>query len=116
MSFINDDGPVRYMACRWCQKQTLVETLSMYGARCFECFETYCNPAGDSQRYIKPDPAKLRRYFTKLANGIREAQRNPRAWADALRAREESGEVLTPAQKAAWRGVHGGVIEAMEDE
>lgn len=61
----------------------------------------------ESQRFVTPDPAKLRRYLTRLAQGIRDQQRTPRGWAERLREREEAGERLTPAQKEAWRSVHG---------
>lgn len=63
-------------------------------------------------RYIKPDPVKLRRYLTKLSDGIRNAQRNPRAWSVALKEREEAGEVLTAAQREAWHSVHGRSLES----
>lgn len=32
----------RKMQCRWCYKETLVEDLNKYGARCYSCFEEYC--------------------------------------------------------------------------
>jgi hypothetical protein len=31
------------LPCRWCGAPTLGATLSQYGARCFECYEAYCN-------------------------------------------------------------------------
>lgn len=62
------------------------------------------------QRFVKPDPVKLSRYLRKLADGIADAQRSPREWADRLRQREEAGDRLTPAQKDAWRSVHGAML------
>lgn len=52
----------------------------------------------EAQRFVKPDPVKLSRYLAKLAAGIRDAQRDPRGWAKALRTRYEAGERLTQAQ------------------
>ena len=52
----------------------------------------------EAQRFVKPDPVKLSRYLAKLAAGIRDAQRDPRGWARALRERQEAGERLTQAQ------------------
>ncbi len=61
----------------------------------------------EAHRYVTPDPAKLHRYLRKMSDAIRNAQRNPRAWADRLREREEAGEMLTIAQREAWRSVRG---------
>lgn len=52
----------------------------------------------EAQRFVKPDPEKLSRYLGKLSAGIRDAQRDPRGWAKALRKRQEAGERLTQAQ------------------
>ena len=72
------------LPCRWCQKQTLVSTLAEYGARCFACYEAYCR---DVPR----------------APQTGDKRRGPRAWAYALRDREQAGERLTIAQRAAYR-------------
>lgn len=82
-----DDGAGREttLSCRWCHKPTLVATLMQYGARCFQCYEAYCN---EVPRAISA--------ADKRVDG-------PRGWAHALRARELSGERLTPAARAMWR-------------
>jgi hypothetical protein len=104
---IADDVGASYIACKVCGKQTLIETLTEYGARCFECYGKHCGQGREhGQSFVKPDPVRLKRYLTQLANGIRESQRSPRSWADRLREREESGEHLTIAQREAWRSVH----------
>lgn len=40
----------------------------------------------------------------KTIAGTKPSVKKPGEWAAALRAREEAGERLTPAQRAAWRG------------
>lgn len=72
--------------CRWCGGDTLLATLAQYGARCFRCYEASCREAQPKPR-IAPDK---QRYGAK-------------AWAWALKAREEAGERLTLAQQSAWR-------------
>lgn len=72
------------LPCRWCQKQTLVSTLAEYGARCFACYEAYC-------RDVPPVPQ------------MGDKRRGPRAWAYALRARDQRCDPLTLAQRNAWR-------------
>ena len=71
--------------CRWCGDSTLVSMLNHYGARCFACYEAYCG---------EPLP--------KVDAGDKRTH-GPKAWAHALRAREERGEPLSPAQRAMWR-------------
>lgn len=79
------DGPVRYLPCRYCGKQTLVETLSHYGARCLACFEAYC-AAGSRNAPVTDD----------------YADKGRRAWAHRLRDRHQRGERLTRAQVDAY--------------
>lgn len=50
----------------------------------------------------KPDPQRLAHTLTRLGQ-FRVGERDLRAWAWALKAREEAGERLTPAQRSAWR-------------
>jgi hypothetical protein len=77
--------------CMICSKSTLTKTLSNYGARCFECFEHYCQaaPAAD--------------------NGGARIPHNPlggamdRSWARRLQMREQLGEPLSKLQKTMWR-------------
>lgn len=85
------------LPCGACGKLTQRVSLSQHGARCLGCFEAYC-------RETKPFPA-----YDKRTGGAR-------AWAHALKAQEESGDRLTPAQKAMWRSAlrpHG-LPEAVE--
>lgn len=93
-----DSGPVRYLQCRYCGKQTLVETLSNYGARCFDCFESYCAKAGESSS----DPARIRASIARIGQG---GEKGPKAWAYALRERHQNGEWLTSAQVSAYHSV-----------
>ena len=73
------------LQCRFCGKPTLRETLSQYGARCFECFTAYC-----SARPFYPDTGD------KRIDG-------PRSWAHALKRRHEQGDRLTPSQVSAYK-------------
>lgn len=79
------DAEARRLPCAWCKEPTLVATLTQYGARCFRCYEASC-------RTQQPSPA----IGDKRKGG-------PKAWAHSLKAREQAGERLTPAQQAAWR-------------
>lgn len=49
------------------------------------------------------DIPRLRHELGRLADGMRVARSDPRAWARHLREREQRGEKLTDAQRAAWR-------------
>jgi hypothetical protein len=73
------------LPCRWCEAPTKLETLSLYGARCFDCFQRYCR---DGQL-----PAVVANRHTE----------GSKAWAYALKAREEAGERLSSAQRGMWR-------------
>jgi len=42
------------MPCHWCRAPTKRETLAQYGARCFSCFEAYCQ---EPQGKAKPQPS-----------------------------------------------------------
>jgi len=90
------DGPVRYLPCRYCGKQTLVETLSQYGARCFSCFEAYCAEAGRKHYSVNRDAT------IRIGQG---GDGGPRAWAYKLRERHQNGERLTRAQVEAYQAV-----------
>lgn len=94
-------GNESYLPCHRCKEQTLVATLSHYGQMCFGCFEAY-------SRERQPTPAFM---GDKRIDG-------PRAWAEALRKREQSGERLTLMQKMSWREALGlpvtGVIPSWE--
>jgi hypothetical protein len=53
------------------------------------------------------DIPRLRHELGRLADGMRVARSDPRAWARHLRDREQRGEKLTDAQRAAWRSSLG---------
>src|SRR5512146_2386823 len=73
------------LECKWCGTPTLWGTLAQYGARCLDCYERYV-------RESHPWPA------------VGDKNIGPKAWAHALKEREQSGERLTGAQRDAWRG------------
>lgn len=105
------DGAPRYMACSFCGQQTLADTLSAYGARCYACFQAYCGHVGpqlpEGSRLVTPNRAKLGAYLHRMAGAMRDTRSNPRAWAERLRDRHQSGECLTRAQSAAHQAVIG---------
>jgi len=78
------------MPCRRCGTQTLVGTLNHYGARCFRCYGEYCT-----------EPQQRPMFEADKRVG------GPKAWAHALRAREEAGERLSLAQRTMWREAIG---------
>lgn len=80
-----EDEPPK-LACRWCNAMTPVAALASYGARCFRCYEAYCNSAPEVPHWAA----------NKNTDG-------PKGWARALKKREMLGERLSPAQKAMWR-------------
>ena len=71
-------------ACSECRKETLVATLTQYGARCNACYEFYltCTPKSETAN--------------KRVDGSK-------GWAHHLKAREFAGARLTPTQQAMWR-------------
>ena len=72
------------LPCRFCGSPTLREVLAHYGARCLECYEAYVR---------EPQPAPR----------VGDKTIGPRAWASALKARDEAGERLTPSQREMYR-------------
>jgi hypothetical protein len=93
-----ESGPVRYLPCKYCGKQTLVETLSQYGARCLPCFDAYCAQDGTGRKSRGIDRAAIER----IGKG---GEGGPRAWADRLRERHQAGERLTRTQIEAYKAV-----------
>lgn len=82
---IDDSDPL--MPCNGCNTLTKRSTLNTFGARCAPCYRAYC---------ATPQPAPL-----LPAKGAKDL--DPKAWAKALRTREERGERLTVAQRQMWR-------------
>lgn len=81
---VHGSDTLREMPCRWCGKLASIGSLNTYGARCFKCYEAYCQ--------VQPD-------YTDTGN----KNDSPKAWAHALKRREENGERLSSVQKAMWR-------------
>lgn len=83
---IDPFGP---LPCRLCGMLTQRAMLAQYGARCLNCYELW---RGESQ----PSPY----VGDKRVDG-------PKAWAHALKAREQAGERLSIAQRTMWREALG---------
>ncbi len=77
--------PGKPLPCRICKTLTAGATLAVYGAQCFRCYAAYCR---------EPQPKSA---------FLADKRRDPKAWARALKAREERGEHLTLAQRDMWR-------------
>jgi hypothetical protein len=73
------------LPCRFCGTPTLKETLTLYGARCFNCYTSYCHSA-----------PRCPNVGDKRIDG-------PRGWAHALKKRHADGDRLTPAQITAYK-------------
>lgn len=73
------------LPCRTCGKATLIVTLTNYGTRCFGCYEAYCGEPQQKSMFLA------------------DKRRDTKAWARALKAREEAGDRLSPAQRTMWR-------------
>lgn len=69
-------------------------------------FRDLCRHAPQRAQPLLPgepqDPQRVQQALAKLGQ-VRGGKRHPRAWALALKQREESGEHLSPFQKACWR-------------
>lgn len=76
------------LPCSFCGDLTSRSVLAHLGARCSRCYEAYCRAP---QRKVN----------------VGDKRQSPRAWAHALKRREEAGERLTPPQRAMWRAAIG---------
>lgn len=85
------------LPCSLCNRPTPRAILAQYGARCAGCYGHFC-------RSVPQRPE----------HSAHRGLDGPRGWAQALRRREESGERLTPAQRAAWRAAIGALADAPE--
>lgn len=83
--------------CRWCDAPTSIATLNQYGARCFGCYESYCRNVPEATPYMAD-----------------KRKGEPKAWAHSLKAREESGERLSPTQRQMWRAAFGPQLSEAE--
>ncbi len=76
------------------------------------------NSSAAAEPYVEPlthaeKLAALQKLRAVQAGQVGERQ--PRAWAHELRAREEAGEPLTPAQRDAWRAALGSAARFTEE-
>ena len=91
----------KFAPCLFCGCAEEREKLSLFGARCEECYRSYVR--GD-RKYGPPMTLEQRQSVVARVKAL--AARGPepgRGWAYALKAREEAGEPLSIAQKDAWR-------------
>jgi hypothetical protein len=72
--------------CGFCGKLTPGPQLAAYGARCARCYAAYCESPPQAPDWMAD----------KRTDG-------PKAWAQVLKAREQRGERLSPAQRDMWR-------------
>jgi hypothetical protein len=78
--------PGERLPCRWCGTPTLRATLAQYGARCFGCYEVFCQAPQPPFRFVG------------------DKREGPQAWAWALKAAEERDpSSVSRSQRAAWR-------------
>lgn len=54
-------------------------------------------------RNLSPEGKRARGDLQRLLDVLKGKDRNPKAWAERLRQREENGDVLNHAQQSAWR-------------
>lgn len=73
------------LSCGWCKASTKVTTLSMFGGRCGSCYGRYVNE-------VHPGP-----------NVGDKRHEGAKAWAYALKDREENGAALSSVQRSMWR-------------
>lgn len=104
---IADDFLANHLPCRFCGGSTPRDDLETFGARCRLCYRAYsaeANPAWWPNRELTRDEraAVIRKARQGLAQ-LGQQHRDPKQWAHALKAREESGEPLTRHQRDAWR-------------
>lgn len=105
---IADDYLANHMACSFCRSMTPNSDLAIFGARCQACYAEYTaarNPSWWPNRPLKPHEraAVIRRAREAVSRIGAAGARDPRQWARDLKAREESGERLTIAQRDSWR-------------
>jgi len=104
---VADDYLANHAARRFCGHSTPTEDLATYGARCRPCYDAYqaeANPSWWPNRRLTPEERssvirKAKRELGELGN----ANREPKSWAHALKAREEAGEALGEFKAKAWR-------------
>lgn len=104
---VADDFLANHQPCRVCGVSTPYDDLADLGSRCRQCYGAFLregNPGWMPNRPLTPDERSkvIRKARAGLASLGRQ-NRDPKAWAHALKAREESGEHLTIAQRDAWR-------------
>jgi len=98
---VADEHLFNFAACTFCGRSDERENIAKYGARCGECYVSYCR--GTSGRAAPKTLAERIEVLQKLRTVLAGSQRDPRSWARKLRSREKGGERLTSIQKQAWR-------------
>lgn len=97
--FVADEANANWLGCTECGAGADRETLSSFGARCLKCYGAYCRehqPPGPP-----PSLAERARLFRRMHEPMPD--KDPKAWAKALRDREQLGEFVSPVQAHAWR-------------
>lgn len=80
-----DAQPPQLLSCRLCRASADYATVSSLGGMCLRCYDAYRSEA----------PA--------IRTPAADSSTDKRAWARALKAREEAGERLSPVQREMWR-------------
>ena len=92
-------------ACAWCHRQTFKTTLGQYGARCQACYDAYCNDGKEPiDGLTRADKAAI---LTRMRTLFTSPSRDLKAWAKALKAREEAGERLSSTHRSMRRAALG---------
>lgn len=94
--------------CSVCGQQTEYATMVSYGARCGRCFNAWVTQGKTYRRNLTADDRRA------IVARMRAALQSNggRAWAYALKDREAAGEVLSIAQRDAWRRALRADLEA----
>lgn len=104
---VADDYLASHAKCTFCGSLAPHADIARFGARCQECYSAYCaevNPSWWPNRTLSADErAKVIRKARRSLQALGSASKSPRAWAHALKAREDAGDRLTAPQASAWR-------------
>lgn len=103
------------LSCLYCGTPTPAGTLILYGARCPQCFAEYASGPRRPGTTLPMTAAEKRDLLLSLRRIMQRPQGDPKDWAYRLKAREERGERLSPAQRSCWRAAlretHAGAEE-----
>lgn len=98
---VADEHLANFAPCTFCGRSDERENISKYGARCGECYASYCR--GTSGNAAPKSLAERIAVLQKLRGVLAGTFSDPKAWARKLQAREHGGERLTLVQRQAWR-------------